>query len=44
VQSFLSIGQKMSDTIARIPLILINDGACGLKGCLYVMLQDAQKI
>ena len=27
----------MSEIVARVPLILINDDDLGLKGCLYYM-------
>ena len=38
IKSYLSQGAKMSDVVARIPLILINDDDLGLKGCLYYMI------
>jgi glucokinase len=35
--SYLDQGPKMSDTVARVPLTLIDDDDLGLKGCLYYM-------
>lgn len=37
LKSYLDQGLKMSEIVARIPLILINDDDLGLKGCLYYM-------
>ncbi|CAF0997124.1 unnamed protein product [Didymodactylos carnosus] len=37
VKSYLDQGDKMSETVARIPLLLIDDDDLGLKGCLYAV-------
>lgn len=37
LKSYLDQGAKMSEIVARVPLILINDDDLGLKGCLYFM-------
>jgi glucokinase len=37
LKSYLDQGPKMSETVARVPLMLINDDDLGLKGCLYYM-------
>jgi glucokinase len=37
LKSYLDQGPKMSEIVARVPLILINDDDLGLKGCLYYM-------
>ena len=41
LKSYLNQGPKMSDIVARVPLILINDDDLGLKGCLYYMTIQA---
>lgn len=35
VQGYLRAGPKMSETVARVPLVLLDDDDCGLKGCVY---------
>jgi glucokinase len=37
LKSYLDQGTKMSEVVARVPLILIDDDDLGLKGCLYFM-------
>ena len=37
LKSYLDQGTKMSETVARVPLTLIDDDDLGLKGCLYFM-------
>ncbi|CAF1121659.1 unnamed protein product [Rotaria sp. Silwood1] len=38
LQSYLDQGPKMSEIVARVPLILVNDDDLGMKGCLYYMI------
>ncbi|CAF3120740.1 unnamed protein product [Rotaria socialis] len=37
LKSYLNQGAKMSEIVAHVPLMLINDDDLGLKGCLYYM-------
>ncbi len=37
LKSYLDQGTKMSEIVARVPLILVDDDDLGLKGCLYFM-------
>ena len=39
--AFADAGPKMGDTVARVPLFLVEDGDCGLKGALFYALRCA---
>jgi glucokinase len=38
LEGFLQLGPKMSGVVARVPLLLMDDGDVGVKGCLFVAL------
>lgn len=41
IDGYLRQGPKMSALVARTPLLLVEDGDAGVKGCLFVAMQMA---
>ena len=43
VAAYLDQGPKMSGIVINVPLLLLDDGESGLKGCLYYFFASAMK-